>query len=67
MLSIWFFIGILLLIYGVLIFGSGLYEYYNPPAEHKVLAELHAGIWWGALLFALGAIYILKFRPRRNG
>jgi hypothetical protein len=68
MISIWFFIGLLLLIYGVLILGSGLYEYFNPPAvQTVVLWELHAAIWWGALLLALGAIYIVKFRPGRNG
>jgi hypothetical protein len=68
MLSIWFFIGLLLLAYGILIFGSGLYEYFNPPAVQTVkLPELHAAIWWGILLLLIGVIYIAKFRPRRNG
>jgi hypothetical protein len=66
MLSIWFFIGILLLAYGILILGSGLYELGNPPEHPKVLAELHAGIWWGCLLVVLGLVYTLKFRPRRG-
>jgi hypothetical protein len=66
MLSIWFFIGVLLTAYGVLILGSGLWELVSPPAHPKVLAELHAGIWWGALLLAMGVFYSLKFRPR-NG
>jgi hypothetical protein len=30
-LSIWFFVGILLTIYGVLIVGAGLYGLSNPP------------------------------------
>ena len=68
MLSIWFFIGLLLFAYGILILGAGLYEYFNPPVvQTVVLAELHAGIWWGILLLILGAVYILKFRPGRNG
>ena len=51
MISIWFFIGLLLLAYGVLILGSGLYEYFNPPVVQTVkLPELHAAIWWGARL-----------------
>ena len=66
MLSIWFFIGILLLIYGILILGSGIYELVNPPEHPVVLAELHAGIWWGALLTILGLIYTLKFKPGRG-
>ena len=46
MVSIWFFIGALLLVYGILITGAGLYELSNPPEHPVVHAELHAGIWW---------------------
>jgi hypothetical protein len=68
MLSIWFFIGLLLLAYGVLILGSGLYEYFNPPTvQTVVLPELHAAIWWGAIVLVIGVVYVAKFRPRRNG
>jgi FtsH-binding integral membrane protein len=66
MISIWFFIGALLLIYGVLILGAGLYELAAPPKHPVVLAGLHAAIWWGALLIALGAVYSLRFSPRRG-
>jgi len=68
MLSIWFFIGLLLLAYGILILGSGLYEYFNPPAVQTVkLPELHAAIWWGAIVLLIGVVYTVKFKPRRNG
>jgi hypothetical protein len=30
-----------------------------------VLFELHANVWWGALLLLLGVIYCLRFRPSR--
>ena len=66
MLSIWFFIGVLLLAYGILILGAGIYEYISPPEHPLVLAELHAGIWWGGLLIAMGLFYSLRFRPGRN-
>jgi hypothetical protein len=66
MISIWFFIGALLLIYGVLIFGAGMYDL-SAPAEHPVvLAKLHAGIWWGGLLIVLGGFYAIRFRPGRG-
>jgi len=64
MLSIWFFIGVLLLAYGVLIFGAGIYELSVKPEHPVVRADLHAGIWWGALLLVLGGIYTFRFRPR---
>ena len=62
-ISIWFFIGISLLVNGVLILGSGVYETIHPPATPVVLFKLHASVWWGALLTALGAIYCIKFSP----
>jgi hypothetical protein len=60
---VWFFVGVLFLVYGVLILGSGLAEWSNPP--DTVLANLHAPVWWGALLIVLGGIYSYSFRPGR--
>jgi hypothetical protein len=64
--SIWFFIGLLLAIYGVLILGAGLYALVKPPHREVVLAGLHAGIWWGALLLIIGLIYVRLFAPGRR-
>jgi hypothetical protein len=64
-ISIWFFIGVLLLVYGLLITGAGIYDLIVPPNEQPVLAQLHAGIWWGGLLVALGGIYCYRFFPGR--
>ena len=63
-IPVWFFVGLLLFIYGVLIFISGLTELSNPPKT--VLANLHAAVWWGALLIVLGGVYCFMFRPGRN-
>ena len=62
MIPVWFFVGVLLSIYGALILASGLAEWSNPPAT--VLAELHAPVWWGGLLLAVGLVYTIRFRPR---
>ena len=62
-IPVWFFVGLLLFIYGCLIVMSGIAEWSHPP--ETVLAELHAPVWWGALLTIIGAAYILAFRPRR--
>jgi hypothetical protein len=65
-LSIWFFIGLLLAVYGVLICGAGIYGYYYPsPGSPVVLAEVHMGIWWGALLFIVGLTYVIRFYPKK--
>ncbi len=65
-ISIWFFIGISLLVNGVLIVQAGIRELFRPPAQPVVLFHLHANIWWGAILALLGLFYCLKFRPARK-
>jgi hypothetical protein len=64
--SIWYFIGILLLTYGVLICASGIYEVFRAPARDVVLANLRPAIWWGALLIVVGAFYTIRFSPSRT-
>ena len=62
-ISIWFFIGVLLTIYGALIFGYGVYEYVTGTLANVVLKELHAPLWWGAGMLAVGLFYGIKFKP----
>ena len=61
-LPVWFFIGAILVVYGTLICATGLYELGQPPTT--VLASLHAPIWWGVVLAAVGGILFAGFYPR---
>jgi hypothetical protein len=67
-ISIWFFIGVSLLVNGVLIVGAGIWELLAPPpvGARVVLYHLHANIWWGALLLVFGLVYCVKFLPGRK-
>jgi hypothetical protein len=65
-ISIWFFIGVLLTIYGAMIFCYGLYELATGQLANVVLANLHAPVWWGGLMLILGLFYGVRFRPGRN-
>ena len=65
-IEIWFFIGALLLVYGVLITGAGIYHLVSPPSQQNAMHELHPDLWWGALLLALGAFYSVRFWPWRR-
>ena len=60
--SIWYFIGLLILVYGILILGAGIVGLISPPAQPLVLAQLHMSIWWGALMIILGGVYARVFR-----
>ena len=66
MISIWFFIGVLLLFYGVVILAEGLYELSAPATHPVVLASLHINIWWGLLLLVMGGWYTAHFRPKKD-
>ena len=65
--SIWFFIGILLTVYGAMIFGYGLWELATGHLANVVLANLHAPVWWGGGMLILGLFYGIRFRPGRIG
>jgi hypothetical protein len=64
-ISIWFFIGVLLTIYGAMICAYGIYELISGTLANVVLANLHAPVWWGGLMLLLGLFYVVKFRPGR--
>jgi hypothetical protein len=62
-LSIWFFCGILMLAYGLVLVVTGFSEWNAPPPT--VLAELRPTLWWGVLLTLFGCFYTVRFRPGR--
>jgi hypothetical protein len=64
MLPVWFFIGLLLLAYGVIILFTAAREWSHPPAV--VLSRLHPGVWGGIILILIGGFYALRFRPRNR-
>jgi hypothetical protein len=61
-IPVWFFVGIMLLAYGILILISGLAEWSHP--SNTVLSNLHAPVWWGGILTVIGAAYTAAFRPK---
>jgi len=63
-ISIWFFGGLLFLIYGVIVFFEGIWELSHPLVHPPVLNNLHAPIWWGALMGIAGLAYTVKFWPK---
>ena len=63
--SIWWFAGILLLAYGLVILTTGVWELVHPLPNPPVLNHLHAPIWWGGLLTVAGLVYTIGFRPRQ--
>ncbi|HEY0786984.1 MAG TPA: hypothetical protein VGD62_14035 [Acidobacteriaceae bacterium] len=60
-ISIWFFCGILMLVYGMVLIATGTTEWDDPPPT--VLANLQPTFWWGVVLSVFGGFYTVRFRP----
>jgi hypothetical protein len=67
-IPIWFFIGALLALYGLLITVSGIWQWMNPPPPEKMvkLWNLHCDVWWGALMVIFGLFYVTRFWPSKE-
>ena len=61
---VWFFIGVLITIYGIIILIAGIKELSHPPAV--VLAKYHSGLWGGLILLMIGGLYTFFFWPGRG-
>ncbi len=66
MRPIWYFVGLILSIMGVLIMASGIYQLISPPAVTTVLAETHPDIWWGAVMILFGGTMYMKTRKQSS-
>ena len=54
-LPIWFFVGLILGVYGIIVLVAGLVGDSRPT----VLAELKPAIWWGAIMLVAGGFFAL--------
>ena len=65
-IPIWFFIGVLVLIYGIIILGWGLFTGGDTGGRVVALAYLRTDLWMGGFMTLAGAFYAIKFAPRRK-
>ena len=65
-IPIWFFIGVVLAFYGIVILAAGLYHLFCLPSRPMVPQCVHPDIWWPFVLIALGLIYVIRHAPLRR-
>lgn len=66
-LSIWFFVGGMLTIYGIIILIANIPAFATSSSNpHVILEHLHAGLWWGILLILLGALFLVLHWPGKH-
>ncbi len=63
-LSIWFFVGVMTLAYGLVLLPYGAWAWFAGHEAPTVLNNLHPTFWWGLLLTLFGGFYTIRFRPR---
>ena len=63
-IQVWFYIGAVLALYGILLTAAGVYQWFHPPAT--VLAGYHATFWAGITLLIVGGAYTLIYWPHRG-
>lgn len=64
MKPIWYFVGMILIVMGGIIFLSGIYFLINPPEVEKVMADIHPDIWWGFIMILFGGIMFWKSKKQ---
>jgi hypothetical protein len=65
MKPIWYFVGLILMSMGGIIFLNGIYLLINPPVVKTVLSETHPGIWWGIVMTVFGLVLFIKTGKQR--
>jgi len=55
-LPIWFFVGLILTVYGVLVVGAGAL---SEPAPRVVqVTDMAPGLWWGGIMTLCGLVFL---------
>ncbi len=57
MKPIWYFVGMMLIVMGGILVGSGVVLWISPPEQKTVLWETHPNVWWGAVLLVGGFLF----------
>jgi predicted metal-binding membrane protein len=56
--SLWLFIGAILMIYGVIIFATGIVHFMKHMPLTTTLESIHPDIIWGVVLFVAGSLFV---------
>ena len=64
MKPIWYFVGWMLTIIGVLIVLAGLMNLYFHTPETSVTGYTHPDLWWGGIITLAGIFYISLNRKK---
>ena len=58
LISIWTWVGLILLVYGLIIAATGVY-YAFVGLPNTVLSHLNPSLWWGGFMVLSGAVLLM--------
>jgi len=65
MIPVWFWVGIMMLIYGILVTGAGIYYLINPPQSYAA-KWTNPNLWWGIIMLVVGVIFMFLVRIKKE-
>jgi len=65
MISIWFWVGLVLTVYGIIITGTGVYYIFEPAAIAGKIGG-NTNLWWGVIMLVAGVIFMLLGKFEKN-
>ncbi len=65
MIPVWFWVGVMMLTYGVLILGIGIYFVISPPQNYAA-RWTNPNLWWGITMTIVGAIFLYLGRNKKD-
>ncbi len=65
MISVWFWVGLMLLVYGILVCGAGVY-YLSSPPENYAAKWTNPNLWWGLIMLITGVVFLFLGRKKRE-
>jgi len=67
MLSIWFFVGLMLTLLGLIITCMGVYFIFSPETT-TAMAHLNPSLWWGLVMLLSGLLFLIpSWLQHRSG
>jgi len=65
MIPVWFWVGLMLLVYGILITGAGLLYISSPPSNYMA-KWTNPNLWWGGVMLVVGVIFLYLGRKKNT-
>ncbi|MCX7945125.1 MAG: hypothetical protein N2746_11520 [Deltaproteobacteria bacterium] len=65
MIPVWFWVGLMMVVYGILIVGIGVYYLVSPPQGYAA-KWTNPNLWWGLIMLVVGGVFMFLGRNKKE-